>query len=71
VVREGEDDFIFILEKEDGKGSFFKKIKVQKGGVTDGYVAVSPMEALPEGAKIVLKGAYYVSAQGAGVAVEE
>ncbi|MBK9017717.1 MAG: efflux RND transporter periplasmic adaptor subunit [Saprospiraceae bacterium] len=41
VVREGEDDFIFILEKEDAKGSFFKKIKVQKGGVTDGYVAVT------------------------------
>ncbi len=71
VVREGEDDFIFILEKEDTKGSFFKKIKVQKGGATDGYVAVTTTEALPEGTKIVLKGAYYVSAQGAGVAVEE
>jgi len=71
VVREGEDDFIFILEKEGAEGSFFKKIKVQKGGATDGYVAVTTTEVMPEGAKIVLKGAYYVSAQGAGVAVEE
>jgi cobalt-zinc-cadmium efflux system membrane fusion protein len=71
VVREGEEDFIFILEKEGAEGSFFKKIKVAKGGEAEGYVSVTPSEALPEGAKIVLKGAYYVSAQGAGVAVEE
>jgi len=71
VVREGEDDFIFMLEKVGTDGSFFKRIKVTKGGTADGYVAVTPSEALPEGAKIVLKGAYYVSAQGAGVAVEE
>ena len=71
VVQEGEEDFIFILEKENAEGSFFKKIKVQKGSTADGFVAVTHVEALPEGAKIVLKGAYYVSAQGAGVAVEE
>ncbi|MBI1226459.1 MAG: efflux RND transporter periplasmic adaptor subunit [Bacteroidetes bacterium] len=71
VVQEGEEYFIFTLEKESAEGSFFKKIKVEKGGEADGYVAVSPKDALPEGAKIVLKGAYYVSAQGAGVAAEE
>lgn len=71
VVREGADDFIYILEKENAEGSFFKKIKAQKGGTADGFVAVTLAEALPEGAKIVWKGAYYVSAQGAGVAVEE
>jgi cobalt-zinc-cadmium efflux system membrane fusion protein len=71
VVREGEEDFIYLLEKEGADGIFFKRIKVVKGGAADGYVAVTPTEALPEGAKLVLKGAYYVSAQGAGVAVEE
>lgn len=71
VVREGDEDFIFILEKEGAEGGFFKKIKVEKGGHADGYVAVQPLEPLPEGAKIVLKGAYYVSAQGAGIEVEE
>ncbi len=71
VVQEGEEYFIFTLEKEGAEGSFFKKTKVTKGGEADGYVAVTPSEALPEGAKIVLKGAYYVSAQGAGVAAEE
>lgn len=71
VVREGEDDFIYLLEKEGADGSFFKRIKVTKGGAADGYVSVTPTEALPEGAKLVLKGAYYVSAQGAGVEVEE
>lgn len=71
VVREGDEDFIFILEKEGAEGGFFKKIKVVKGGVADGYVTVNPMEPLPDGAKIVLKGAYYVSAQGAGIEVEE
>ena len=71
VVREGEEDFIFILEKENAEGSFFKKIKVLKGGEADGFVAVTPTEALPDGAKIVLKGAYYVSAQGAGITAED
>ena len=71
VVQEGEEDFIFILEKESAEGSYFKKIKVTKGGGADGFVAVQTMEPLPEGAKIVLKGAYYVSAQGAGIEVEE
>ena len=71
VVREGDEDFIFILEKESSEGSFFKKIKVQKGGVGEGFVAVQPLEQMPQGAKIVLKGAYYVSAQGAGIEVEE
>ncbi len=71
VVREGDEDFIFILEKESAEGSFFKKMKVTRGGATDGYVAVQPAESLPEAAKIVVKGAYYVSAQGAGIEVEE
>ncbi len=71
VVQEGEDDFIYYLEKESTEGHFFKKIKVQKGGSANGFVSVTLLEALPEGAKIVSKGAYYVSAQGAGVAVEE
>lgn len=71
VVREGEEDFIFILEKEGPEGSFFKKIKVQKTGAADGYLAIATAEALPVGARIVLKGAYYISAQGAGVAAEE
>lgn len=71
VVREGDEDFIFILEKEGAEGGFFKKIKVEKGGTEDGFVAVQPVEPLSEGAKIVLKGAYYVSAQGAGIEVEE
>ncbi|MEZ4962506.1 MAG: efflux RND transporter periplasmic adaptor subunit [Saprospiraceae bacterium] len=70
VVREGEDDFIFILEKETGEGSFFKKIKVAKGGAGDGFVAVQMVGQLPDRAKIVTKGAYYVSAQGAGIEAE-
>ncbi len=71
VLQEGDQDFIYILEKEDATGSFFKKIKVEKGGVADGYVVVQLVEPLPEAAKIVVKGAYYVSAQGAGIEVEE
>jgi membrane fusion protein, heavy metal efflux system len=67
VVREGDEDFIFILEKEDAGGSFFKKIKVTKGSEEAGFVAVQPVEPLPQGAKIVVKGAYYVSAQAASI----
>lgn len=67
LVQEGGEDFIFTLEKENTAGSFFRKIKVQRGSIEEGFVAVRPMESLPEDAKIVLKGVYYVSAQGAEI----
>jgi cobalt-zinc-cadmium efflux system membrane fusion protein len=71
VMREQDEHFIFILENENAEGATFKKVPVNTGGSDATHVAVTPKEALPAGAKIVIKGAYYVSAQGAGIEVEE
>jgi cobalt-zinc-cadmium efflux system membrane fusion protein len=63
VIQEAEGDFIFYQEKTTGTESVFKKVPVKRGVAGDGYVHVKPLEPLPVEAKIVLKGAYYVSAQ--------
>jgi cobalt-zinc-cadmium efflux system membrane fusion protein len=71
VIREQDEHYIFILEKEDAEGSLFRKVAVHTGGTDSSHVAVSPTEDLSKDARIVVKGAYYVSAQGAGLEVEE
>ncbi|MBK7477962.1 MAG: efflux RND transporter periplasmic adaptor subunit [Haliscomenobacter sp.] len=71
VVREGDGEFIFFLEKEQADGFVFHKVAVRTGAADGGFLAVTPLEAVPEGAKIVVKGAYYVSAQGSGIEMEE
>jgi cobalt-zinc-cadmium efflux system membrane fusion protein len=71
VVRESDGQYIFILEREVADGAVFHKVAVQTGAVEAGFVAVTPLEPLPKDAKIVLQGAYYVSAQGAGIELEE
>lgn len=71
IVREEEGEFIFLVEREEATGMTFKKVKVEKEGSGKGKVAVRPSEPLPNPAKIVTKGAYYVSAQGAGISAEE
>ena len=71
VIREQDEHYIFILEKEDSEGAFFHKVKVRTGGSDSSHLAVSPVEDLAKDARIVVKGAYYVSAQGEGIKVDE
>lgn len=71
VIQEQEGYFIFYQAKKDAQGTIFHKVLVKRGAAGDGYIAVEPQESLPANAAIVLKGAYYVSAQGAGLSAEE
>ncbi len=71
VVQDNAGVFIFILEGKTGKNYKFHKVAVQTGASDSGFIAVSPLEPLPADAKVVVKGAYYVSAQGSGIEVEE
>ncbi len=71
VVRESDGEYIFVLEQRNQEGYWFRKIAVQTGGLQEGYIAVHPLEDVPVAARVVVKGAYYVSAQGSGIAVEE
>ena len=70
IVREGETEYIFVVEKEGADGIEFSKVSVIRSGAANGFVAIRPQTALPAGAKIVLKGAYYVSAEGAEIGEE-
>jgi RND family efflux transporter MFP subunit len=70
VIREGEADFIFIFEKEGDGETEFRKVPVLRGTAEGGFVAVNALEPLPQGVKIVVKGAYYVSAAGTSIAAE-
>jgi cobalt-zinc-cadmium efflux system membrane fusion protein len=71
VVREDTGNFIFALVEQTEQEQIFRKIPVRIGASDGGYVAIYPEAPLPENAKIVIKGAYYVSAQGAGIEIEE
>lgn len=45
---------------ESGKQFHFRRIEVKTGTGQLGYVQVTPVQALPKDAQIVLKGAYYI-----------
>lgn len=47
-------------EEEHEKTYHFKRIEVKTGTIQLGYVQVTVLQDLPENAKIVLKGAYYI-----------
>lgn len=65
VVKDGDQDFILIVEKKEASGNIrFKKIPVTVGAMNDTFVEVKPLEALSAGAEVVLKGAFFVAAQG-------
>jgi len=71
IIREGDADYIFIEAKTSAAETIFRKVKVRSGATDGTYTAVMPETQLPANAKIALKGAYYISAQGAGIEVEE
>lgn len=71
VIREGEGEFIFLLEKEDPSGFWFRKTEVKTGSASQSKWAIFPVTRIPEDAKAALSGAYYISAQGSGIEIEE
>lgn len=70
VVKAEGKEFIFVQEVEVGKdkeGSneqqedvHFNRIEVKTGTTQLGFVQVTPLQEIPTGAKIVLKGSYYL-----------
>ena len=73
VVKAEGKEFVFIQEveekhehttgekiHEEDTGVHFKRIEVNTGTVQLGFVQVTPLQEIPTGAKIVLKGSYYL-----------
>lgn len=65
VVKDGDQDFILIVEEKEASGNIrFKKIPVTVGAMNDAFVEVKPLEPLSAGVEVVLKGAFFAAAQG-------
>jgi membrane fusion protein, heavy metal efflux system len=64
VVEFEGKNYIFIEQMSDADGAHtFKMIAIEKGAVEMDYVEVKPIETLPQGAKIVINGAYDILAK--------
>ncbi|MAT52864.1 MAG: hypothetical protein CMN32_00170 [Saprospirales bacterium] len=70
VAREGDEEFIFYKMKEDAEGMAFVKVPVKVIATKNGMAAVKLLENIPEGAQIVVRGAYYISAHSAMAGME-
>lgn len=64
VLRDGEMAYIFITPTEStGDEVEFERLPVRAGITDNGYTAVTLIEPLPTGMRVVTEGAYFVYAQ--------
>ena len=65
VIQDGTSSYIYVAEADtEGKEEVeFEQIAVVAGTSGSGFTSVKPIDKLPQGAKIVTQGAYYVYAQ--------
>lgn len=64
IINDGGNSFIYVAnEKANDDEIEFEKIAVIAGATDNGFTAVKLIDTVPEGMKIVTKGAYYVYAQ--------
>ena len=71
IVKVDGLDYIFVLTepnvkdsvKQESKGMTFERIPVAKGTADVGYTEIILIKEIPKGAKIVVKGAFFVSAK--------
>lgn len=64
IVRDGLDEYVLLLDREENGSAFFKAVKVKTLGSEDGLTTFSAETEIPAGSKIVHKGAYFVWSQG-------
>ena len=78
LVRSEAKDYIFVLvgteetSKEDSTSHYqFKAVEVVTGISELGYTAITPVDKIPNDARIVTKGAFYVLSKSKGGEAEE
>ncbi len=77
-------DYIFIQTEENANGNTstkkdsithpgisFKRIEIKKGISSEGFTAITPMKEIPQGAKIVIKGAFFLMGKMTNAGEEE
>jgi cobalt-zinc-cadmium efflux system membrane fusion protein len=64
IVLDGESSYVYVANDASTKSELeFEALRVIAGTTDDGFTSVKLIDPLPEGMKIVTKGAYYVYAQ--------
>ncbi len=66
VWTDGEEAYIFTEIPADGEKVAFRKVRVETGLVSDGWIEVIPQTKLTDGTKVVYEGAYYLSSSSGG-----
>lgn len=62
VTFQGQD-YVFAVKESDKDGTHFERIPVAKGTVDIGYAEITLLKPLPNDAKIVVKGAFFILAK--------
>ena len=62
IIKDGKSSFIYVAKETKDKTEF-NKIMVISGVTNNGFTSIKVLDEIPEGMKIVVKGAYYVYAQ--------
>jgi len=63
IVTVAGQDYIFVFKKKEEKAMRFERVVVSKGTSDVGYTEITLLKEIPKDAKIVVKGAFFVSAK--------
>lgn len=64
IIKDGSNSFIYVANEKANENEIeFEKIAVITGATDNGFTAVKLIDKIPDGMKIVTKGAYFVYAQ--------
>ncbi|PCH70839.1 MAG: efflux transporter periplasmic adaptor subunit [Bacteroidales bacterium] len=70
IIKDGKSSFIYVAKETKDKTEF-NKIMVISGVTNNGFTSIKVLDEIPEGMKIVVKGAYYVYAQSKAGELED
>ena len=70
IVTVAGQDYIFVFKKKEEKAMRFERVVVSKGTSDVGYTEITVLKEIPKDAKIVIKGAFFVSAKMTNVEEE-
>ena len=70
IVTVAGQDYIFVFKKKEEKAMRFERVVVSKGTSDVGYTEITLLKEIPKDAKIVVKGAFFVSAKMTNVEEE-
>ncbi len=63
IIKDGDYSYIYVANANTDKELKFEQIKVMPSNNDNGFTTVKLIDQIPDGMKIVTKGAYYVFAQ--------